>query len=66
VRVTDLQRSAITAAWRAALIEPLPICDRCRDVDEIVVAIMQIAELGQTWALCGPCKQKLPKGFHLI
>jgi hypothetical protein len=39
-------------------------CDRCHEVDAIVVAIMEILPLEQSWALCGPCKQELPRGFH--
>jgi hypothetical protein len=65
VKVTDLQHSAINPALYAVSAGTLPICDRCQKVDEVVVAIMQILPLEQTWALCGPCKQKLPIGFHI-
>lgn len=66
VKVTDISRSAITppqscAGGNAGLL----VCDRCHDVDEIVVAVMQIEQLEERWSLCGPCKQKLPTGFHL-
>ncbi len=65
VKVTDLRGADLTAAWPAAGAPPLLICDRCHNVEEIVVATLQILPLEQTWALCGPCKQELPKGFHL-
>jgi hypothetical protein len=45
--------------------EPMLICERCDNLEEIVVAIMQIVQLDETWALCGPCARELPSGYHL-
>jgi hypothetical protein len=39
------------------------ICDRCRNPDEIVIATVEIAAIGETLALCGACTRELPKGF---
>jgi hypothetical protein len=50
---------------RVASAGALLICDRCHKIDEIVVAVMQILPLEESWALCGPCKQALPKGYYL-
>jgi len=66
VKVTDISAAGATSAMRPASAGPLPICDRCHNVSAIVVAVMEIFALEQTWALCGPCKQELPKGFHLV
>jgi hypothetical protein len=44
---------------------PLLICDRCHDVEAIVVAIMQILPLDASWALCGACADELPVGFKI-
>jgi hypothetical protein len=41
------------------------VCDRCRKVEEIVVAVVQALPLRKTWAICGACKQELPEGFQL-
>jgi hypothetical protein len=66
VKVTDISPSGATPAMHPASAGPIRICDRCHNVSEIVVAVMEILALEQTWALCGPCKQELPKGFHLV
>ena len=63
VRVTDLTPTPGAMPIKAGA--PLWICDRCHDVDEIVVAVMEILPLEERWALCGPCKQELPEGFYL-
>jgi len=65
VKVTDISRYRMTPALGRATAGQLLVCDRCHDVDEIVVAVMQILPLEEGWALCGPCSQKLPDGFHL-
>ena len=65
VKLTDISRVAFTAGVSPKSAPPLPICDRCHNLEKIVVATMQILPLEETWALCGPCKQELPKGFHL-
>lgn len=44
---------------------PLMICDRCHNVEEIVVALMQIHAVEETWALCGSCLGELPTGLKL-
>jgi len=44
---------------------PLLICDRCHDVEEIVVAVMHILPLDGSWALCGSCASELPVGFRV-
>jgi hypothetical protein len=41
------------------------ICDRCQDADEIMVATMEIAGIGELFALCGTCARQLPRGFHV-
>jgi hypothetical protein len=45
--------------------QPLMICDRCHDVEEIVVALMQIQAVEETWALCGSCVGELPAGLKV-
>jgi hypothetical protein len=45
---------------------PLLICDRCHDIEAIVVSIMHISPIEQTWALCGACEGQLPHGFKVI
>jgi len=42
---------------------PHLICDRCHDVEALVVAIMEVSPLEETWALCGACESELPVGF---
>ena len=44
----------------------LLVCDRCHDIEAIVVAIMQISPIEQTWALCAACEGQLPVGFKVI
>jgi hypothetical protein len=41
------------------------ICDRCRNVEEIVVALMQIDAVEDTLALCGSCLGELPTGLKV-
>jgi hypothetical protein len=62
VKVTDL--SAIPVGIPAGSAGSLLVCDRCYNVDEVVVAMMQIEALDEQWALCGPCMQKLPVGYY--
>jgi len=64
IKLTDIHGADSTPALPSAGAPPLLICDRCRDVEAIVVVTMQIPELEGTWSLCGPCKQELPTGFH--
>jgi hypothetical protein len=63
--VTDISRYRTTPATAGAVETHLLICDRCHNADEIVVAIMQIEQLGESLALCGPCARELPNGFHI-
>jgi len=65
VKLTDIPRPGMTQEPRAASGGPPLICDPCHKVDEIVVAVMQILPLEESWTLCGPCKQALPQGYHL-
>lgn len=65
VKLTDVSRSVIMPPEGCPGSANLLVCDRCHDLDEIVVAIMQIEPIEERWALCGQCMQKLPKGFHL-
>jgi hypothetical protein len=44
--------------------QPLLICDGCQNVD-VVVAIMQILQLEESWALFGACALELPTGFSV-
>jgi hypothetical protein len=45
--------------------QPILTCDRCHNVDEVVVAIMQIPSIGE-WALCGTCRLELPTGLSVV
>ncbi len=65
VKLTDVHHSDLTLALSSAGIQPLAICDRCHNVEEIVVATMQILPLDKIWSLCGPCRRALPAGFNL-
>jgi hypothetical protein len=64
VRVTEISGFDLASQF-ARSAGPLLNCARCEDLDEIVVAVMQVMPFEQTWALCGPCLRELPKGFHL-
>jgi hypothetical protein len=39
------------------------ICDRCHDIEAVVLAIMEVLPLEETRALCGVCVSELPAGF---
>ena len=54
------------AALLASRMEPQLICDRCLDADEPVVAMMVIAAIDETFALCGPCARELPRGYQEV
>jgi hypothetical protein len=41
------------------------ICDRCHSRQELVVAVLEIAEIGTAWALCGLCVREIPIGFRV-
>jgi hypothetical protein len=57
---------SLIAALCAAREQLELICDRCLDPDEIVVATMEIAEIDETFTLCGPCVRQLPQGFRVV
>jgi hypothetical protein len=40
--------------------QALLLCDRCQNVEEIVVVTMQIIGLDKTWTLCASCADELP------
>ncbi len=64
-----IETQNLTPASIAALLvireEPELICDRCLDPDQIVVTLMEIAEIDETLALCGSCVSELPRGHHV-
>jgi hypothetical protein len=66
VKLTEIPRPAVPAAFRPAVAQPLAICDRCGDAEEIVIALMEIIALGETWVLCGSCAHELPRGFTVV
>jgi hypothetical protein len=64
IETTPLTPSLIVALC-AARQQPELVCDRCHNPDEIVVATVEIAAIGETYALCGACTRELPKGFQI-
>jgi hypothetical protein len=66
IKLTEIPHLAVPERFRPAGAQPLPICDRCRNVEEIVVAVMEIVALGETWVLCGACAHELPHGFTVV
>jgi hypothetical protein len=65
IETTRLTPNLIVAMC-AAREQPELICDRCQNPEEIVVAAMEIAAIGETFALCGDCTRELPNGFQMI
>jgi hypothetical protein len=65
VIVRDIARSEM-ASGISSVQQELLVCDRCHNIDEIVVAIVQALPLKQSWTICGPCEQELPEGFYLV
>jgi hypothetical protein len=65
IKLTEVPRSAPPSDCAIAR-QSLLICERCKNVEEVVVAIMQIVQLDETWALCGNCTRELPAGHHLV
>jgi hypothetical protein len=63
--VRDITRSEVPSEI-SSVQQELLVCDRCHNIDEIIVAIFQALPLIQSWALCGACKQELPEGFYLV
>jgi len=66
IKLTDLRHADLTSGAPPPVIRPLLVCDRCQNIDEVVVAILEILPLEETWSLCGPCKHELPDGFQLV
>lgn len=65
IRLTDIPRPDLAATLCPTRAQPLLICDRCQNVDEIVVAIMQILRHDESWTLCGKYARELPVGFSV-
>jgi hypothetical protein len=65
IELTDALTPEMTAALCLVRKQSLLICDRCHDVEAIVIATMKILPIGETWALCGACTSELPVGFHV-
>lgn len=65
IKLTDIPRAGLATALCTAQVQPLLVCDRCQNVDEVVVAIMQILQIDESWALCGACARELPAGFSV-
>jgi hypothetical protein len=65
IELTDVLTPDSTAALCASRAQSLLICDRCQNVEEVVVAIMKIVPLDETLALCGTCTRELPAGFNV-
>jgi hypothetical protein len=58
--MSDPAQLALLAA-RSRTDGGLPVCDRCRNPEEIIVAIMRIPDLEGEWSLCGQCFRELPQ-----
>jgi hypothetical protein len=64
VRLQQIPRHDLAGTFRSSqTYRPLLVCDRCHDIEAVVVAIMEIPPLEDTWALCGACAAELPAGF---
>ena len=66
IEITDALTPEMISTLCIVKRQPLLICDRCHDVQAIVVATMQILRNGETWTLCGACAKELPRGFSVI
>jgi hypothetical protein len=58
--ITDLRFAAAICATSA---QQNLICDRCQSPNELIVAVMEIAAIGTSLALCGLCVREMPAGF---
>jgi hypothetical protein len=64
VRLQQISRRDLAGTFSSSQFgRRLLICDRCHDIEAVVVAIMEIPPLEDTWALCGACAGELPAGF---
>ena len=64
IRLTEIPRT-VPPSDSAITGNSLLVCERCKDVEEVVIAIMQIVQIDETWALCGKCAGELPAGYHV-
>jgi hypothetical protein len=60
--ITDLKFAAAICATSA---QQNLICDRCQSPNEMIVAVMEIAAIGTSLALCGLCVREIPAGFEV-
>jgi hypothetical protein len=60
--ITDLKFAAAICATSA---QQNLICDRCESPNELIVAVMEIAAIDTSLALCGLCVRELPAGFEV-
>jgi hypothetical protein len=58
VEITNMLQPDLAEARRR-------FCERCQNLDEIVVAILKIPALNKTLAVCGHCMQEVPRGFQV-
>jgi hypothetical protein len=65
IEIIDIAQPELAAAFCMAREKPELICDRCQDSSELVIAVLEVYELDQSWALCGPCMRELPVGFQV-
>ena len=63
---TEFLTPSLIAALCAARAQTLLICDRCQDLDAVVVSTMEIPALDETFTLCGGCTRALPRGFSVV
>jgi len=63
VEVELVEGPALLAAVSSELRQAgyLLTCDRCRNSDELICAVMVLPALRAYWALCGPCLRQMPK-----
>jgi hypothetical protein len=63
---TEPLTPTLTAALCASRAQPMLICNRCEDPDEVVVSTMEIPAMDETFTLCGSCTTELPRGFRVV
>jgi hypothetical protein len=57
VKLAATPPQVLTLELYAAGTQTLLLCDRRRNIEEVVVAIMEILRLKETLALCGPSRR---------
>jgi hypothetical protein len=60
VKLTDIRRADLTAAWPPVGTQLLPICDRCHNLEETVVATMQVLSLKEPGRYAAPACASCP------